>query len=167
MCGYNPTDFMKHTVSVFLLLCVCFGCVPPREVLVPITLYGTAGPYEGKVISATVHPAKSNLKRMKGATSAPTGSGWVEMTMPDGEYCKGEYSIVQGGSVQNFMASRGFLNPAIYGNAVSSERSAVGSGIAVGANGTVMEVNFVTDTFSGHGFGVAKDNKGNEYRVQF
>jgi len=40
-------------------------------------------------------------------------------------------------------------------------------GTAIGSKGTVLEVDFLADTQTGHRFGVAKDNKGSIYRVQF
>jgi agmatine/peptidylarginine deiminase len=37
----------------------------------------------------------------------------------------------------------------------------------IGNKGTIIVVDYFVNAWTGHGFGIAKDNKGNLYRVQF
>jgi hypothetical protein len=144
---------MKLNMSVILLVCLLFGCaVPP----LPVNLYGVSGANEGRMIVGQAH--RSGPKR-----------GIIEITLPDGEQCTGNYSIIRDASSTALSASWNSLYQSVYGSGQATTVQSTGAGMAtaVGNNGTVLEVNFLADTFSGHGFGVAKDNRGNIYRVQF
>jgi hypothetical protein len=140
-------------MSVILLIFLLFGCAMPH---VPVLLYGVSGPYEGKVVEGKAHVTGGN-------------SGRIEITLPNGEYCTGDYSIITQGLACSMSAQWQGLYQSVYGTGYTSTvlRTCQGMGTALGNNGTVLEVNFLPDSLSGHGFGVAKDNKGNIYRVQF
>lgn len=144
---------MKWGIVVLLLCFVLSNCARPP---VPVRLYGISGTNEGTVVQGLAHRIRRN-------------SGWIEVTLPTGEYCKGEYTVVTQGSRTALSTQWNGLYSSIYGTAYGSTIQTAGEGMAtaIGDKGTVLEVNFIADTSTGHGFGVAKDNKGNVYRLQF
>jgi hypothetical protein len=89
----------------------------------------------------------------------------VTMTLPSGEFMKGEYvaltnasigvgSLFYGANVANMMS-------------VSAGGTSNGYALLTDEKGTVMEIIFSYSEWSGHGFGNAKTNKGHEYKVMF
>ena len=89
----------------------------------------------------------------------------VKITLPSGEILEGEYVALTNASI-----GYGSL---FYGTNVGSAIS-VGAGgssngyaLLKGDKGTVMEIIFSYSEWTGHGFGTAKTNKGDEYRVMF
>lgn len=127
--------------------------------------------------TARMYPA-NDLASSSGVLTARfmaygSGNGEIEITMPDGELVKGEYSIVRGGAM-------GFGN--IYGSVYGSGGSATFSGStnsyvvpggspgmasAFGDKGTTMQCEFYNDNFSGHGNGACKSSKNALYRLQY
>ena len=100
------------------------------------------------------------------ATNVTSNSGKCFLTMPDGEYCTGRWSSTAGviASKNNFglMLSYGQelgLNPRGNENR--------GYAMLLGNRGTSIEIEFLTGAGTAHGFGIAKDNKGNIYKVLF
>ena len=97
-------------------------------------------------------------------------SGSITLTMPDGETCTGQWSSAAGMSVSH---SSGTLFSQ-YGSAYWSGYSVGnkpgenrGQAIIIGDRGTVIEIEFYTGSGTASGFGLAKDNKENIYRVLF
>jgi hypothetical protein len=89
----------------------------------------------------------------------------VEVTLPSGETLRGQYV-----SLTNATIGYGSL---FYGANIGSMLT-VGAGgssngyaLLTGNKGTIMEIIYSYSEWTGHGFGIAKTNKGDEYRVMF
>jgi hypothetical protein len=102
-----------------------------------------------------------------------SGKGPIEITLPSGEVCKGEYLTVAGGSM-----AWGSVFATVYGPAGSAtatdtgysgsiENKQKGSAIVTGNQGTVVECEYVTTAAGAEGYGACKDNKGNRYKLMF
>ncbi|MFI5180280.1 MAG: hypothetical protein ACHQPI_02690 [Thermoanaerobaculia bacterium] len=97
--------------------------------------------------------------------SNPNGTRHVEVTMPNGEVCTGEYSIVQEGFTSWTLVFGTVWGPDFWAQTSSARTDARGYGIARSPGGTVLECAFLTD---GHqGYGACTDNKRNRYKVLF
>lgn len=133
------------------------------------TLYPVDGPLSKQqplpVLTATVDGIMGN-------------AGGISMTLPDGEQCTGKWSSIAPMSVGFSMASasgtatNGMASvwTTVYGSGFSVRNlPAVNKGEAmlVGDRGTVIQVEFYTGSGTANGTGVAKDNKGNIYKVLF
>ena len=124
-------------------------------------------------ITLDLYPAKgpmSNqvpIKVIKAkATNVTSNSGRCFLTLPDGEYCEGRWSSTAGvkGSPNNYSL---ILN---YGQELGlSPRGNENRGYAMllGSKGTSIEIEFLTGAGTAHGFGIAKDNRGNLFKVLF
>jgi hypothetical protein len=102
-------------------------------------------------------------------TWAGNGSGTVTLTLPDGEVCTGRYATVVGG----------IMSPetvAAQGGAVAVSSSSVSTGdirglqtsraMLIGTRGTIVDFEgYTSGANPTHGFGRAKDNKGNVWKV--
>jgi len=100
------------------------------------------------------------------ATNVTSNSGKCYLTLPDGEYCEGRWSSTAGvkGSPNNYSL---LLN---YGQELGlSPRGNENRGYAMllGTEGTNIEIEFLTGAGTAHGYGVAKDNHDNIYKVLF
>ncbi len=102
-------------------------------------------------------------------TWAGNGSGTVTLTMPDGEVCTGRYATVVGGIMSPEIV-------AAQGAAVAVSSASISTGdirglqtsraMLMGNRGTVVDFEGYTSGASPrHGFGRAKDNKGNVWKV--
>jgi hypothetical protein len=105
-------------------------------------------------------------------------TGDISLSLPDGEKCTGKWSSIAPMSV-------GFSTATASGSATTGMASAwatvYGSGFSVrnvpgvnkgeamlvGDRGTVIQVEFYTGSGTASGSGVAKDNKGNVFKVLF
>lgn len=143
---------MKMILSLFALLAATLcGCS------VTASLYPVEGPLSKvtplPIIKATVHGVLGD-------------SGDIDLTMPDGEVCEGQWSST-GGVSASYKAGSLFSQ---YGGEywagynIDGNR---GQAIAVGERGRVIEVEFYTRPGTASGFGIARDNKGNVYKVFF
>lgn len=105
-------------------------------------------------------------------------SGNVSLTMPDGERCKGRWSSIAPMSYRRNTgsatgtASDGMTSVwgTVYGSSVSVGNVPgvnKGEAMLIGERGTVMQIEFYTGSGTANGTGVAKDNKGNIYKVLF
>lgn len=105
-------------------------------------------------------------------------TGGISLTMPDGEYCTGKWSSIApmsvgvssvsaSGTTSNGLASAW---TSVYGSGVSVANVPgvnKGEAMLVGNRGTVIQVEFYTGSGTANGTGVAKDNKGNIFKVLF
>lgn len=140
---------MKNLL-IFIVLIVFSSCVT-------LELYPVKGTASTQVPITVI---KAKAKGIMG------NSGKVILTMPDGEVCKGRWSSTAG--VKGSRNNVGLLVD--YGQELGlSPRGNENRGyaMAVGRKGTSMEIEFLTGAGTAHGFGVAKDNRGNVYRVLF
>lgn len=133
------------------------------------TLYPVDGPLSKQqplpVLTATVDGIMGN-------------TGGISMTLPDGEQCTGKWSSIApmsvgfssasaSGAATNGMAS---VWTTVYGSGFSVRNLPgvnKGEAMLVGDRGTVIQVEFYTGSGTANGTGVARDNKGNIYKVLF
>lgn len=97
-------------------------------------------------------------------------SGRVTMVMPGGELCEGRWSSAAGAGLAYGSAS--LLSE--YGSAYLSGFSIStghgqnpGQALVVCPSGRVLQIEFVSGAGTGNGFGIAKDNEENIYRLVF
>ena len=104
------------------------------------------------------------------ATGVTGNSGKMELTMPDGEYCEGRWSSAAGAGITISSGSLIGTYGSVYGSGFSvSPGRGQNPGVAMLTcdQGRVINVEFITGAGTANGFGFAKDNKGNVYRVLF
>ena len=89
----------------------------------------------------------------------------VEVTLPPGETLKGQYIALTNATIGYGSLFYG----ANIGSMLTISKGGRSNGYALltGDQGTIMEIIFDYSEWSGHGFGIAKTNKGDEYRVMF
>jgi len=103
------------------------------------------------------------------------GIGHAKITAiaPDGEQFEGEYttlsnmSMSTGFGTASAFSSDNYVWAQAQGFSFNQPGKQFGSAVIVGDRGTVIEIIYAVDPWTSHGSGVAKDNKGNKYRVQF
>lgn len=97
------------------------------------------------------------------------GHGLITAIAPNGEIFKGEYSTLSGKTSTTAIASvsttYGWARA--HGFSLHQPGKQSGSAMLVGDKGRVIEIVYNVNAHSGHGNGVARDNKGNIFRVQF
>lgn len=105
-------------------------------------------------------------------------TGGISLSLPDGEHCVGKWSSIApmsagfstesaSGSATTGMTS---VWATVYGSSFSVSNLAgvnKGEAMLVGDRGTVIQVEFYTGSGTANGSGVAKDNKGNVFKVLF
>jgi hypothetical protein len=155
-------------------------------VILPLVLLlfaACGGPPEGVVRGAALVPFEGPLFDMHGPeirvvfSNATTGRGTLSFTMPDKEKVSGEYSTLSEFSADAAQGtgesgrSRVAVTPedwkALYGRSDMITGQINGQALCHGDRGTIMQVQYVVDPFDNKGFGVAKDNWGNLYRLRF
>lgn len=97
-------------------------------------------------------------------------TGSMSLTMPDGESCSGKWSSAAGAGVNVGTGSLIGTYGSIYGfgMAVSTGTGQNPGWAFLTCNkGRTIQVEFVTGAGTANGFGFAKDNRGNIYRVLF
>lgn len=97
-------------------------------------------------------------------------TGNISLTLPDGEKCTGRWSsaagVVSGYSTVNLFSKYGYVFGS--GSSVSNVPGVNrGEAVIMGNKGTVMEVEFYTGSGTANGWGIAKDNRDNIYKVIF
>ena len=118
-------------------------------------------------------PAMGTGSMVAKFTWANSNSGKVTATMPWGEKCTGRYSTggADGGMAWNsgamqFHKSSQSSFGEFESRAASMGSVHVGKALLVGDQGTVIDVIYAA-TSPTHGFGEAKDSKGNFYKIVF
>lgn len=105
-------------------------------------------------------------------------SGTVELTLPSGELCQGNWSVtaprVRGSAIHSSTGSisSGLNNDFVQMHGTSFIDIAApgvnkGQAMLVGNAGTILECAFLVGSGTASGYGTAKDNKGNIYKVIF
>ncbi|MCW1914748.1 hypothetical protein OJ996_14265 [Luteolibacter sp. GHJ8] len=138
-----------------------------------ITITGNLYPVDGqlsKTVPVPVIPLKiHNVER---------NSGTVDMVLPSGEICKGHWSVAAprmvgtasttaSGSISSGLDSA-FIS--MHGSSfINVARPGVNKGQAmlVGDRGSVIECAFLVGSGTASGYGTAKDNKDNVFKVIF
>jgi hypothetical protein len=154
--------FQKFLPAIFLTL-VLAACSTTAN------LYPISGPLSEQrplpVLSVEINGISGN-------------SGTLSTTLPDGETLSGKWSSiapmsygmttgVASGSATDGMNS---VWATVYGAGFSAANVPgvnKGEAMLIGDRGTVMHVEFLTGSGTANGTGVAKDNKGNIYKVLF
>jgi len=128
-------------------------------------------------MTATLIPIEGPLSQLRpvpvleAAVDGVMGhTGTLSLIMPDGEQCSGRWSSAAGTGFSygwgNLMGTYG----ASYGSGFSVSSGYgqnPGQAILTCDRGTTMHVEFVTGAGTVHGFGFAKDNNGNVYKLLF
>jgi hypothetical protein len=135
--------------------------------------------------TATLYPINGPLSKMQPLpvlTATADGimgnTGNISLTLPDGEFCKGRWSSIAPMDVNYSTAlatsttTNGMSSvwATVYGSGFSVNNLAgvnKGEAVLVGDKGTVIQVEFYTGSGTANGAGVAKDNKGNFFKVLF
>jgi hypothetical protein len=134
-----------------------------------VTLYPVEGPMSKQ------SPLPVLTARADGITG---NTGNISLVLPDGEVCKGRWSSIAPMSVRysagsaSGMATSGMSSAwaTVYGSGFSMGNVPgvnKGEAMLVGDRGTVIQVEFFTGSGTANGSGVAKDNKGNVYKMIF
>lgn len=133
-----------------VLLCSC---------TITADLYPVEGPYAQSqpvpVLKAKVHGVLGN-------------SGKIDLRMPTGELCKGRWSSVapaSSGINVGVNVSIGAASPD-WKDMIQPGKNR-GEAYLIGDRGTTLEVVFFTGAGTASGFGEARDNRGNRYKVLF
>ena len=148
----NKSDLFLSLVALAVL---CSGCSTTAN------LYPVKGPL------SEVKPLPILKARVDGIMG---NSGGISLTMPDGEVCKGQWSSAAGMSVTygsgTLFSQYGsaYWSGYTVGNKPGENR---GQAIIIGERDTVIDIEFYTGSGTANGFGLAKDNKGNIYKVLF
>jgi hypothetical protein len=141
---------MKKYILIPIAIFV-FGCSTTA------TLFPTEGPMSKQMPIPTIDA------KVKGILG---NSGDMYCTLPDGEVCKGKWSVVA-------PVSAGFVQGSLLGTYASaygiqtSGKENRGQAMLFGNKGTSIEIEFLVGSGTASGYGVAKDNKGNVFRVLF
>ena len=142
-------------LTSFLFLVLLTGCDQS------VSLFPVEGPLadarETKIIEGTAHGVDGN-------------SGALSLTLPSGATCTGKWSSV----APQFAAVSSTSLLTTYGNVVGLSISAGplpgvnrGEAVAVCADGTRIDMEFLTGSGTANGVGVAKDTNGNIYKMLF
>lgn len=150
---------MRTKVSILAVLAVVLlaGCARQANV------FPTSGPMAE---AGQIQPVKMIFHGL-----ATTGE--CDVTLPTGELCKGNYSMALnqaqvwgvGGGVAQWQHVWGQVWGANYQSRVYSAGLQYGMASLAGDKGTILEIQFVMGNMDGHGFGVAKDNRGNFFKL--
>ncbi len=136
--------------------------------ILPIFLALGACSREARLYPANVEAGAGLLKAK--FTDSGMGKGPVEVTMPDGEVLRGEFSTTDTSNYGfgSAVATRGRAAPVI---ATASTSAVPGSmpGVvtAIGPSGTSIRCEYLVNTFSGGGSGTCQTNKGGVYDLHF
>ena len=135
--------------------------------------------------TATLYPIEGPLAKQQplpvltAIVDGITGNtGGITLSLPNGEQCTGKWSSIAPMSV-GYSSGIGFGSTTIgmssvwqtvYGSGFSMRNLPgvnKGEAMLVGNKGTVIQVEYYTGSGTANGTGVAKDNKGNIFKVLF
>jgi hypothetical protein len=154
---------VKWNLACFVAACLVSAC----------SVTGNLFPVQGPLTKA--QPLPVIPIKIDGVTG---NSGPASLTLPDGEKCVGRWSVVaprmvgsMGHSGSGTISSgldtafvqvhgRSFVN-------VGAPGVNQGQAMLIGASGTVIEAAFLVGSGTASGYGVAKDNRGNVFKVLF
>lgn len=97
-------------------------------------------------------------------------SGNISLTMPDGEHCTGKWSSAAGAGIEIESGSLIGTYGSAYGTSTSVSTGTgqnPGQAILTCDQGRTIQLEFVTGAGTANGFGIAKDNEENIYKVLF
>lgn len=135
--------------------------------------------------TATFYPVDGPMSKIQPlpiltatANGIEGNSGTISLSMPDGEICKGRWSSIApmsvgysaGSATGSATSGMGSIWTTVYGSGFTIRNHPgvnKGEAVLVGDRGTVIQAEFYTGSGTANGAGVAKDNKGNIYKVLF
>ena len=94
-----------------------------------------------------------------------SGHGRIEITLPSGEVCTGEYVTVADDTTTWGSVFAG--GSTINGYAVATQGKQRGSAIVTGNQGTTIQCEYVTSASSPSGYGSCRDNHEKIYKLMF
>ena len=134
-------------------------------VLIGCSLTATMVPVEGPL--SQLRPVPVFNVRVDGIMG---NTGKISFAMQDGETCKGRWSSAAGAGVSvaagSLVSQYGSAYLTGYSVSTGSGRNP-GQALIVCTKGRTIQVDFVTGAGTAHGFGIAKDNESNVYRLVF
>lgn len=151
-------------ILIFIITCLVFTSCSKT-----VFLY----PYSGPIVE------NKNVRVLKAKASGITGNtGKITITLPSGEVLNGRWASMAPMEVTYSQgSSRGYASDGmrsiwakVYGSGYTiRNKPGVNKGEAylVGSKGITLEIEFYTGSGTANGTGVAKDNKGNIYKVIF
>ena len=89
---------------------------------------------------------------------------FIKVKLENGEICKGTWSVTQG-----FLGSNKGSLLETHSQILSIENSGGtrGWGMVICNINTTLEMEFIVGRYTSHGFGIAKDSRGNIFKVLF
>ena len=143
--------------------------------------------FSGCTTTASFYPVEGPLSRERPvpvivaeANGISGNSGDIFLTMPDGETCKGKWASAAGAGASvgfssltgSTIGAKSLFNTygSIYGFSAGMNTGTgqnPGQAMLICNRGRVLQMEFVTGAGTKHGFGLAKDNRGNVYKVVF
>ena len=94
-----------------------------------------------------------------------SGRGRIEIRLPSGEVCTGEYVTVADDTTT--WGSVFVAGSTINGYAVTAQGKQRGTAIVTGNQGTTIQCEYVTSATSPSGYGSCRDNGGKIYKLMF
>lgn len=89
--------------------------------------------------------------------------GKMEVTLADGEICEGEYNILPAGRTAEIFSFS--LYAKHFGSGLAPQEARYGQAMLTGDKGTVFQAEFYLVRGGKRGYGLARDNKGNLYKL--
>ena len=131
----------------------------------------------GCALTATMVPVEGPLSQVRPvpvlrvrADGILGNSGKLSLTMPDGDRCQGRWASAAGASVTfgaaSLLSQYGTTYLSGYSISMGSGQNP-GQALVVCDAGRVLQIEFVTGAGTTSGFGIAKDNEDNLYRLVF
>ena len=171
--GKNCSQFalpIGYTVgvdtSMEILMTKCRKCFSPILLMVLIAMVG------GCATTARLYNLDTGDVLNASFENHGTGHGQITVTTPDGKQLSGEYTTISGMSYSSGFGtasasgSGGYAWATAQGFSFSQPGKQYGSATLAG-QGMVIDIVYVVDPWTSHGYGVGKDNKGGKYKVQF
>jgi hypothetical protein len=139
-------------------LIILFSLILFHSCSINIALYPAYGPLSESSSRQSLYITVDNVMK---------NYGDCHVYLKSGEYCHGQW-FSSAGRYWNEVKNLGLINKykeAFYFNIVGDENR--GYAKLLGNQGTTIEIEFLTKAGTAHGFGVAKDNKNNVFKVLF
>lgn len=147
--------FLVRLSALVLLSLILCGC----------SMTGTMVPVEGPL--SLLRPVPVMKFKADGIMG---NSGKFTFKMPDGDSCSGRWSSAAGAGVTiGGLTLIGKYGPT-YGSGYSISSGTgqnPGQAIATCTKGRVVQIEFITGAGTAHGFGIAKDNENNVFKMVF
>lgn len=145
-------------MTLFALLVVTgTGCATAH-------FYPVAGPLATPTPGTPVSVLKAKVKNVT------SNSGGLSMTLETGEKCSGRWSSIAPTTMGAMSTQLSDAWSTVYGTTYYSANVAGinhGEAVMTCDKGTVVQAEFATGSGTAHGTGVAKDNRGNVWKVLF